>query len=125
MLLVLTGKKGSGKKTICDLLIKTERFKKVTRVTKNPIRTKEIMVINPEGLKDFLGERTLDTQPLPYVIMCLKRNEETNEKLETLSHIVINNGDIEMTINSILESYEFAIESYEYWFEGKKKGEIS
>lgn len=125
MLLVLTGKKGSGKKTICDLLIKTERFKKVTRVTKNPIRTKEIMVINPEGLEDFLGERTLDTQPLPYVIMCLKRNEETNEKLETLSHIVINNGDIEMTINSILESYEFAIESYEYWFEGKKKGEIS
>ena len=125
MLLVLTGEKGSGKKTICDLLIKTERFKKVTRVTKNPIRTKEIMVINPEDLEDFLGERTLDTQPLPYVIMCLKRNEETNEKLETLSHIVINNGDIEMTINSILESYEFAIESYEYWFEGKKKGEIS
>ena len=125
MLLVLTGEKGSGKKTICDLLIKTERFKKVTRVTKNPIRTKEIMVINPEDLEDFLGERTLDTQPLPYVIMCLKRNEETNEKLETLSHIIINNGDIEMTINSILESYEFAIESYEYWFEGKKKGEIN
>lgn len=125
MLLVLTGEKGSGKKTICDLLIKTERFKKVTRVTKNPIRTKEIMVINPEDLEDFLGERTLDTQPLPYVIMCLKRNEETNEKLETLSHIIINNGDIEMTINSILESYEFAIESYQYWFEDKKKGEIN
>lgn len=125
MLLVLTGEKGSGKKTICDLLIKTERFKKVTRVTKNLVRTKEIMVINPEDLEDFLGERTLDTQPLPYVIMCLKRNEKPNEKLETLSHIIINNGDIELTINSILESYEFAIESYEYWFEGKKKGEIN
>lgn len=125
MLLVLTGEKGSGKKTICDLLIKTERFKKVTRVTKNPIKTKEIMIINPEDLEDFLGERTLDTQPLPYVIMCLKRNEKPNEKLEALSHIIINNGDIEMTINSILESYEFAIESYEYWFKDKKKGAIN
>ena len=125
MLLVLTGEKGSGKKTICDLLIKTERFKKVTRVTKNSVKTKEIMVVNPEDLEDFLGERTLDTQPLPYVIMCLKRNKKTNEKLETLSHVIINNGDIEMTINSILELYGFAIEFYEYWFEGRKKGEIN
>lgn len=128
LIVVLTGDIGVGKKTIANILAKTENFtiKPFEELDFKNSDDRIVTVIEPnEFFSGFLRTRSEWGRPLTDIVFCIKRDNTASTILGDNVHyqehvdFFIDNSYIIKTIEQIIKIHDYSLDAYKYYIEEK------